>query len=302
MPDPNNLKILVVGHKPFPVVDNPIFLPIQVGRSLAESALPPPWIGDNTGDHISAKNKQYCELTALYWAWKNLKDCDFIGLCHYRRYLFPVRSNLYNRVRRLLRRFAWMVACLLPQRIGRECAYYPMDVVSIAEVQRRSNEIADALGRLCARHDILLAAPIRYAKYSVRDAYMLWCICDDLEIALNCLLARYPDYRDAVIKVFSGNAASMHHLALMRRPVLNEYCQWLFPLLGEIEKSIRISQYPQQQRVFGLLAERFLNVWVERNRSRFSVKYVNYAFVEDGAVKKSFFQPEVVSGLIYHLR
>ena len=43
------------------------------------------YIPDNTGDNISAKNPNYCELTALYWAWKNL-DCEYIGLCHYRRY------------------------------------------------------------------------------------------------------------------------------------------------------------------------------------------------------------------------
>lgn len=36
------------------------------------------YIGDNTGDNISLRNPNYCELTGLYWAWKNLK-CDYIG-------------------------------------------------------------------------------------------------------------------------------------------------------------------------------------------------------------------------------
>ncbi|MDT3393597.1 MAG: DUF4422 domain-containing protein, partial [Bacillota bacterium] len=42
--------------------------------------------GDNTGDNISIKNAHYNELTAIYWAWRNL-DADAIGLVHYRRYL-----------------------------------------------------------------------------------------------------------------------------------------------------------------------------------------------------------------------
>src|SRR5699024_4773412 len=39
----------------------------------------------NTGDNISLDNPRFCELTAVYWAWKNL-DAGYIGLVHYRRY------------------------------------------------------------------------------------------------------------------------------------------------------------------------------------------------------------------------
>lgn len=47
---------------------------------------------DNTGDHISAKNSNYCELTALYWIWKNVLDkeeaaCEYYGMFQYRRLL-----------------------------------------------------------------------------------------------------------------------------------------------------------------------------------------------------------------------
>ena len=62
--------------------EDELYLPVQVGSEGKED------IGfekDNTGDNISGKNPFFCELTGLYWAWKNLK-CDYIGLVHYRRY------------------------------------------------------------------------------------------------------------------------------------------------------------------------------------------------------------------------
>jgi len=60
--------------------------PIQVGAALTAERVAE--ITDDTGDHISDKNPNYCELTALYWIWKNaLTADDYYGLFHYRRWL-----------------------------------------------------------------------------------------------------------------------------------------------------------------------------------------------------------------------
>ena len=81
---PSETKILVCCHKPADIPDNGIFLPVHCGKALSDKDLG--MTGDDTGDNISAKNPNYCELTALYWAWKNLKGTEYIGLYHYRRF------------------------------------------------------------------------------------------------------------------------------------------------------------------------------------------------------------------------
>jgi hypothetical protein len=80
----DKIKILVCVHKECELPKDDIYLPIQVGKALSDIDLGIQ--GDDTGDNISVKNLYYCELTAHYWAWKNMKDYDYIGLCHYRRY------------------------------------------------------------------------------------------------------------------------------------------------------------------------------------------------------------------------
>lgn len=83
----DKVKILVACHKPGPVYHDEVYTPIHVGRAVSkfkdEMA---DMIGDDTGDNISEKNPMYCELTAQYWAWKNLKDVEYVGFCHYRRF------------------------------------------------------------------------------------------------------------------------------------------------------------------------------------------------------------------------
>ena len=82
-----NLTILVASHKPNRVYHDDVYTPIHVGRAISKIKNEmTDMIGDDTGDNISSKSGEFCELTAIYWAWKNLKDADYIGLAHYRRY------------------------------------------------------------------------------------------------------------------------------------------------------------------------------------------------------------------------
>lgn len=87
------IEILVAAHKKFPMPDKKGYLPVLVGAAKNyEPGIE--YQRDDEGENISAKNPNYNELTAVYWAWKNLKDIDAIGLVHYRRLFFD--SKPYN--------------------------------------------------------------------------------------------------------------------------------------------------------------------------------------------------------------
>lgn len=93
------LQILVCCHKADSYIrtDEP-YLPVQVGKAL-HPELDLGFQNDNVGDNISEKNACWCELTALYWGWKNLNDVKYLGLCHYRRYFdYDINDNNIDRL------------------------------------------------------------------------------------------------------------------------------------------------------------------------------------------------------------
>lgn len=73
----------------------PWVTPLQVGASATEKRLCA--AADNTGGNISFKNRNYCELTASYWIWKNVK-AEYKGLFHYRR-MMDLDRDLLARLR-----------------------------------------------------------------------------------------------------------------------------------------------------------------------------------------------------------
>lgn len=84
-----DIKIYVATHKKYDALENDLYEPIQVGAKLNKNL---GYITDATGDNISKKNKSFCELTGLYWIWKNAKS-DITGLVHYRRYFYKSMWN-----------------------------------------------------------------------------------------------------------------------------------------------------------------------------------------------------------------
>jgi len=240
-------KFFICYHKPYWICETDIITPIQVGRAIATEWLP--MLGDDMGiDNISAQNKYFCELTAMYWAWKNIR-LDYIGFGHYRRYF-----------------------CFSDQVAGR-IVNKPFPVIELLQPdimppeQLNKFAICDSAGirEYVNKYDIILPEPVGDSRLSLEGQYKRYHLAADWDAMIAVLLEKYPDYRDSVHKVFQSNGMMFpYNMYVMKFELFQEYMAWLFDILFELKQRIQISNDPYQQRVLGFLSERMLTLFVTR--------------------------------------
>lgn len=245
---------IATGKKIGGLVDNN-YLPINVGKDNIDGMLT-----DKTGESISSKNPYYCEMTALYWIWKNRNLEDFIGLCHYRRFFDLVSTD--------------------PKLIIEQASY-------ISDITEKIS--TRMLTETLNQYDIILPTK-QVLMPSVRKHYNLWHRKEDLDVTQNIIYKKYPDYKQAFIEVMNSNLLSPFNMFITNKDIFNDYMTWIFNILFEVENSIQIPyDDPVQRRVFGYLAERLLNVYVRKNNLKVlerPVVFLDYGNTGDNRVLK----------------
>lgn len=203
------------------------YLPLHVGKKGGSGI---GYAGDDTGNHISYKNATYCELTGLYWGWKNL-DADYLGLAHYRRQ-YSVKSRLYRMTHE-----------------KKDC------VLTEAE-----------LNELTEKYDVILTKKRNYLIEDIRAHYLHTHYKEPLEALEALMQEEYPEYMPVYWDVMKRRSAHMFNMYIMRRDLSDAYCEWIFDILGKLEPKVDLTGYSAfQARVFGRLSELLLNVWLEKN-------------------------------------
>lgn len=250
------IKILVAAHKKYWMPQDPVYLPLHVG---AEGKADLGYTKDNTGDNISLKNPHYCELTGLYWAWKNLK-ADYVGLVHYRRYF--TRKEVRN--------------------IEKKKA----QILSASEWQD-----------LLAKFPVVVADKRKYYIETNRSHYNHAHPSSGLDVTEEIIREKYPEYSEAFTTVMNRTWAHMFNMFVMRRDLFDAYCQWMFSILEELERRLDISAFDAyNSRVFGFVSERLLDVWLEKKGIAYHEQNVSFIEPQNWLKKGGLFLKRKVLG------
>lgn len=234
-------RIIVATHKRFQMPeDKDLYIPIQVGSEGKEDLGYQP---DNQGVHISHLNPYYCELTGLYWAWKNL-ECDYLGLVHYRRY-FTSKRHSYR------------------------------EAISMDDIILSKSEVKN----LMSNYDVIVPKKRKYYIETLYSHYAHTHDVNHLDVTRQIVSELRPDYIEAFDQVMKQRSGYMFNMFIMSKENVAAYCEWLFPIIDELYRRLDITDYSAfDARLFGRISERLFNVWLAKQDLR--VKEIPFIYME----------------------
>ena len=191
---------------------------------------------DNTENNISDLNVFINEITGLFWIWKNTND-DYVGLCHYRRFLTTDTDNSYafekivtdQQVKELLKSYDILIG---------KAVFFGM-----TQKELLINDCDENLAHL------------------------------GLMITERYLSEIQPDYLESFNYVWTQSIIWRSHLFITRHYVFNAYCSWLFSFFIEATKEVIQAAALEEQeksskRLMGYIGERMLSVWLYKQNLR----------------------------------
>ncbi|WP_077329095.1 DUF4422 domain-containing protein [Virgibacillus siamensis] len=231
-------NIYVAHHKEGYFLQTDEITPIHVGKGKGNKDLG--IIGDDTGDNISKKNDNYCEMTALYWIWKNEQHADNTGLMHYRRYFdFADTYKDHHQTEVFLNG-------------------------QVFDFEKYGQEAPNQINALMEEYDIILPEP-HTMPFSVESNYRDVHHSEDLDTLREIIEEKYPKYIDAFDTCMKRESFFLFNMFVTKREIFEQYAEWVFDVLFELEDRIDIRYYNvYQARIFGFLTERLLGVFMEK--------------------------------------
>lgn len=113
--------------------------------------------------------------------------------------------------------------------------------------------------------DVILPHPRPYLIETNYSHYAHAHRAADLDLARQVIAERHADFLPAFDRVMQRRWGRRFNMCIMRRAQFMAYSAWLFDILFEMERRMG-AEAPE--RVFGHVAERLMDVWLEKEQPR----------------------------------
>lgn len=263
-PEKPDIKIFV-SHRidlDSETIDNPLYIPVRCGAVYDETDTL--FLGDDTGDNISRQRMSYCELTVIYWMWKNVK-ADYYGLSHYRRYLSFSEKKLSG---------AWQEQGFL-------------DSMTTANLEKAGLLDEKKIRHRIEKYDMIIPVefPVRDVltpngtgyhntyDYVTRAWENLFIRKDDIDNMVNIIDTYFPEYSASTRAFMKGSTFRGFNIFILKEELFHSLCEFEFGVLEKIDSIIDYSYASDsRKRAPGYLGEVLYSIWCYHQTKNKSLK------------------------------
>ncbi len=256
------------------MIKNEIFTPIHLGRDLATQAskdgemsqedfnwMCENMIGDNTGENISYLNRYFCELTGIYWAWKNydkLGNPDYIGFAHYRRLLFNDKEYSMNKNMQ----FPFSDLCHVED-------YISFDNSALERLQVLAPYSENVKDR-------------GYKNLKDQFANSPEHNIEDLELAIVYIENNYPKMKNLIRQYFNGTSGYFYNMFVLTKKNFMDYCDFIF------EIGMQLYKFTKKDRSIAYVLERITGFYLYYLKYKNEVVFKEFpvAYIQNTSIIK----------------
>ena len=125
--------------------------------------------------------------------------------------------------------------------------------------------------------DVILVDPSYYVD-SVYSYFAKFVGAENMTI-LSLVMKKFcPDYYETLQTICDGVKFHPFNMLICRKPLFDQYCEWIFEILEECEKYIKPAPYTNARRTLAYMAEMLTGVYFIHRRMR--IKSVPYYKIE----------------------
>ena len=280
-----NTKIFISYKTQKKIYSSSIITPIQTGRAISKSIFNE-MIGDDTNENISFLNDSFCELTAIYWAWKNyiyIGNPENIGFMQYRRcFIF---NNKYTG--------------------GKDSGRVEFEKLDKNTLNKISlNDINIEL--FLKKYESIIPQKA-FIDETIEEQYCKNHYKKDFDILKKVVLEMHPELESKFLSFCSGHSINWYMMFIFKKEIFFKYCEWIFPIIFELHKKISTIGYSDyQKRAIAFMAERLTGFFLQEYIDKSLCKELPIAFFKDTEIElfpvfKEKYIPIIISSSDYYI-
>ncbi len=126
--------------------------------------------------------------------------------------------------------------------------------------------------------DVVISSP-HFRYNTMQQTLLMYVSSDDVVIVKSVISRLYPEYIPTIEKHLLGVWDYPYNMLICRKEMFDKYAKWIFDILMECEKNIKLSPYSRGRRIFGYIAEFLMPVYFIHNR--YKIKHINTVFMSE---------------------